>query len=133
MAVSKKNAVYYGTGRRKSSVARVYVTAGTGKIIVNDKDVSEYMPYATLVLDLKQPLTLTANEDKFDVTAHVHGGGFTGQAGAIRLGLARALLEAGVERTTLKVNGMLTRNPRVKERKKYGLKKARRAPQFSKR
>jgi small subunit ribosomal protein S9 len=133
MAVSKKNAVYYGTGRRKSSVARVYVTAGTGKIIVNDKDVSEYMPYATLVLDLKQPLTLTANEDKFDVTAHVHGGGFTGQAGAIRLGLARALLEAGVERTTLKVNGMLTRNPRAKERKKYGLKKARRAPQFSKR
>ena len=133
MAVSKKNAVYYGTGRRKSSVARVYVTAGTGKIIVNDKDVSEYMPYATLVLDLKQPLTLTANEDKFDVTAHVHGGGFTGQAGAIRLGLARALLEAGVERTTLKVNGMLTRNPRAKERKKYGLKQARRAPQFSKR
>ena len=133
MAVSKKNAVYYGTGRRKSSVARVYVTAGTGKIIVNDKDVSEYMPYATLVLDLKQPLTLTANEDKFDVTAHVHGGGFTGQAGAIRLGLARALLEAGVERTTLKVNGMLTRNPRAKERKKYGLKKARRAPHFSKR
>ena len=133
MAVSKKNAVYYGTGRRKSSVARVYVTAGTGKIIVNDKDVSEYMPDATLVLDLKQPLTLTANEDKFDVTAHVHGGGFTGQAGAIRLGLARALLEAGVERTTLKVNGMLTRNPRAKERKKYGLKKARRAPQFSKR
>ena len=133
MAVSKKNAVYYGTGRRKSSVARVYVTAGTGKIIVNNKDVSEYMPYATLVLDLKQPLTLTANEDKFDVTAHVHGGGFTGQAGAIRLGLARALLEAGVERTTLKVNGMLTRNPRAKERKKYGLKKARRAPQFSKR
>ena len=133
MAVSKKNAVYYGTGRRKSSVARVYVKAGTGKIVVNEKDVNEYMPYATLVLDLKQPLTLTANEDKFDVTAHVHGGGFTGQAGAIRLGLARALLEAGVERTTLKVNGMLTRNPRAKERKKYGLKKARRAPQFSKR
>ena len=133
MAVAKKNAVYYGTGRRKSSVARVYVKAGTGKIVVNEKDVNEYMPYATLVLDLKQPLTLTANEDKFDVTAHVHGGGFTGQAGAIRLGLARALLEAGVERTTLKVNGMLTRNPRAKERKKYGLKKARRAPQFSKR
>ena len=130
---AKNNPVYYGTGRRKSSVARVYITAGTGKIIVNDKDVNEYMPYATLVLDLKQPLTLTANEDKFDVTAHVHGGGFTGQAGAIRLGLARALLEAGVERSTLKVNGMLTRNPRVKERKKYGLKKARRAPQFSKR
>lgn len=130
---SKKNAIYYGTGRRKSSIARVYVKAGTGKIVVNDKDVNEYMPYATLVLDLKQPLTLTANEDKFDVVAHVHGGGFTGQAGAIRLGIARALLEAGVDRTQLKTSGMLTRNPRVKERKKYGLKKARRAPQFSKR
>lgn len=130
---SKKNAIYYGTGRRKSSIARVYIKAGTGKIVVNDKDVNEYMPYATLVLDLKQPLTLTANEDKFDVVAHVHGGGFTGQAGAIRLGLARALLEAGVDRSALKVSGMLTRNPRVKERKKYGLKKARRAPQFSKR
>lgn len=131
--MAKNVSVYYGTGRRKSSVARVYVKAGTGKIVVNGKAVDEYMPYATLVLDLKQPLTLTANEDKFDVDAYVHGGGFTGQAGAIRLGLARALLEAGVDRATLKVNGMLTRNPRVKERKKYGLKKARRAPQFSKR
>lgn len=130
---AKKSVVYYGTGRRKSSIARVYIKAGTGSIIVNDRDVNEYMPYPTLVLDLKQPLTLTANEDKFDVIAHVHGGGFTGQAGAIRLGIARALLEAGVDRSTLKVNGMLTRNPRAKERKKYGLKKARRAPQFSKR
>ena len=134
MATTNKNAVvYYGTGRRKASVARVYVKPGTGKIVVNEKDVNEYMPYATLVLDLKQPLTLTGTEEKFDVNATVTGGGFTGQAGAIRLGIARALLEAGVDRSTLKVNGMLTRNPRVKERKKYGLKKARRAPQFSKR
>ena len=135
MAVSKKNAVYYGTGRRKSSVARVYVTAGTGKIIVNDKDVSEYMPYATLVLDLKQPLTLTSTEEKFDVYANVNGGGTSGQAGAIRLGIARALLTASNNeyRPVLKANGMLTRDARSKERKKYGLKAARRAPQFSKR
>ena len=133
MAVSTKNAVYYGTGRRKSSVARVYVKAGNGSIIVNDKDVNEYMPYATLVLDLKQPLTLTANEDKFDVIAHVHGGGFTGQAGAIRHGIARALVLAGEDKAALKAAGFLTRDPRMKERKKYGLKKARRAPQFSKR
>ena len=130
---NKKDAIYYGTGRRKSSVARVYVKPGTGKIVVNDKDVNQYMPHATLVLDLKQPLTLTATEDKFDVTCMVKGGGFSGQAGAIRLGLARALLVAGVDRATLKANGMLTRDPRVVERKKYGLKKARRAPQFSKR
>ncbi len=124
---------YYGTGRRKSSVARVYVTSGTGKIIVNGKDVNEYMPYATLVMDLKQPLTLTETESKYDVRAEVVGGGFTGQAGAIRLGIARALLEAGCNRSTLKVAGMLTRDSRAKERKKYGLKAARRAPQFSKR
>ena len=124
---------YYGTGRRKSSVARVYVTSGTGKIIVNGKDVNEYMPYATLVMDLKQPLTLTETDSKYDVRAEVVGGGFTGQAGAIRLGIARALLEAGVNRSTLKVAGMLTRDSRAKERKKYGLKAARRAPQFSKR
>ncbi len=130
---NKKDAIYYGTGRRKSSVARVYVKPGTGKIVVNDKDVNQYMPHATLVLDLKQPLTLTSTEDKFDVTCMVKGGGFSGQAGAIRLGLARALLEAGVDRATLKTNGILTRDPRVVERKKYGLKKARRAPQFSKR
>ena len=130
---SKNDAVYYGTGRRKTSIARVYVKPGKGSIIVNDKDVNEYMPQATLVLDLKQPLTLTDTQDKFDIICHVKGGGFAGQAGAIRLGIAKALLEAGVDRKTLKVNGMLTRDPRAVERKKYGLKKARRAPQFSKR
>ena len=133
MAAKKKNVQYYGTGRRKSSIARVYLTPGSGKILVNDRDVNEYMPYGTLVMDLKQPLELTASTDKFDVSATVHGGGFTGQAGAIRLGIARALLEAGVDRSSLKVAGMLTRNARSKERKKYGLKAARRAPQFSKR
>ncbi len=127
------NTKYYGTGRRKSSIARVYVSKGTGKITVNDRDVSEYMPYATLVQNLKQPLALTGTEDKYDIEAIVKGGGFTGQAEAIRLGIARALLEAGEDRKTLKVAGMLTRNARSKERKKYGLKAARRAPQFSKR
>jgi small subunit ribosomal protein S9 len=130
---SKKNVQYYGTGRRKSSVARVYVTTGTGKIVVNDRDVNEYMPYATLVMDLKQPLVLTGTDGKYDVTAYVYGGGFTGQAGAIRLGITRALLEAGCDRTTLKVAGLITRDPRVKERKKYGLKAARKAPTFTKR
>lgn len=130
MAEVKK---YYGTGRRKSSVARVYVSAGKGKITVNGEDVNKYMPYATLVMDLSQPLELTGNAGKFNVEAYVHGGGFTGQAGAIRLGIARALLEAGVDRKSLKVAGMLTRDARAKERKKYGLKAARRAPQFSKR
>lgn len=133
MAASKKNAVYYGTGRRKSSIARVYLKAGKGSIIVNEKDVAAYFPHATLVLDLKQPLALTDTEDKFDIVCFTKGGGFTGQAAAIRLGIARALLEAGLDRKTLKVGGMLTRNSRSKERKKYGLKKARRAPQFSKR
>ncbi|MBR2506021.1 MAG: 30S ribosomal protein S9 [Bacilli bacterium] len=132
--MAKKSSVqYYGTGRRKSSIARVYVTSGTGKIVVNGRDVNEYMPYATLVMDLKQPLVLTGTDAKYDVTADVKGGGFTGQAGAIRLGITRALLEAGVDRTTLKVAGLITRDPRSKERKKYGLKAARRAPQFSKR
>lgn len=132
--MAKKDVVtYYGTGRRKSSVARVFVTPGTGKIVVNDRDVNDYMPYATLVMDLKQPLTLTGTDTKYDVTADVKGGGFTGQAGAIRLGIARALLLAGVDRSTLKKAGMITRDARAKERKKYGLKAARRAPQFSKR
>lgn len=132
--MAKKESVkYYGTGRRKSSVARVYVTPGKGKIVVNGQDVNSYMPYATLVMDLSQPLTVSGNADKFDVEAIVKGGGFTGQAGAIRLGLARALLEAGVDRKTLKVAGLLSRDSRAKERKKYGLKAARRAPQFSKR
>lgn len=125
--------VSYATGRRKSSVARVYVTPGKGKIVVNDRDVNEYFPHATLVLDLKQPLTILGVEGKYDIRCFVSGGGFTGQAGAVRLGIARALLVAGEDRAALKVNGMLTRNPRSKERKKYGLKKARRAPQFSKR
>lgn len=133
MAKAKKEVVYYGTGRRKSSVARVYLKPGKGSIVINEKDVNEYLPYATLVLDLKQPLALTDSADKFDVVAFVKGGGFTGQAEAIRLGIARALLEAGLDRKTLKVGGMLTRDSRVKERKKYGLRKARRAPQFSKR
>ena len=130
MAEAKK---YYGTGRRKSSVARVYIKAGKGKIVVNGQPVDKYMPYATLVMDLSQPLELTGTKAKFDVEAFVEGGGFSGQAGAIRLGIARALLEAGVDRKTLKVAGLLTRDARAKERKKYGLKAARRAPQFSKR
>ncbi len=130
MADAKK---YYGTGRRKSSVARVYVTAGKGKIIVNGEDVKTYMPYATLVMDLSQPLEVVGKADKYDVEAFVKGGGFTGQAGAIRLGIARALLEAGEDRKALKVAGLVTRDARAKERKKYGLKAARRAPQFSKR
>jgi small subunit ribosomal protein S9 len=124
---------YYGTGRRKKSIARVYLTAGKGKITVNGEDVNKYMPYATLVQNLKQPLVLVGGENKYDVVAEAVGGGFTGQAEAIRLGIARALLEAHEDRKTLKVAGMLTRNSRAKERKKYGLKAARRAPQYSKR
>ena len=127
------NEKYYGTGRRKSSVARVYVVAGSGKITVNGREVKEYFPYATLIQNLKQPLALLGAEDKYDVVSFVEGGGFTGQAEAIRLGIARALLEAHEDRSTLKKAGMLTRNARVKERNKYGLKAARRAPQFSKR
>ena len=130
MATKKE---YYGTGRRKSSVARVFVKPGKGNIVVNDTPVDQYFPQATLVLDLKQPLTILGVESKYDVKAFVLGGGFSGQTGALRLGIARALLEAGEDRATLKVHGMLTRNARSKERKKYGLKKARRAPQFSKR
>ena len=133
MASKKENLQYYGTGRRKSSIARVYVTSGKGNITVNGRDVNEYMPYATLVMDLKQPLVLTGTEAKYDIKAEVKGGGFTGQAGAIRLGITRALLEAGCDRSTLKTAGMITRDSRKKERKKYGLKAARKAPQFSKR
>ena len=129
----KADLQYYDTGRRKSSIARVYVTSGTGKIIVNGRDVNEYMPYQTLVMDLRQPLVLTETESKYDVRAEVVGGGFTGQAGAIRLGITRALLEAGCDRKVLKTAGMITRDSRKKERKKYGLKAARKAPQFSKR
>ena len=129
----KESLQYYGTGRRKSSIARVYVVEGKGNITINGRDVNEYMPYATLVMDLKQPLTLTGTEGKYDVKAEVKGGGFTGQAGAIRLGITRALLEAGCDRKVLKTAGMITRDSRKKERKKYGLKAARKAPQFSKR
>ena len=125
---------YYGTGRRKNSVARVYLMPGTGKITVNKKDIEDYFGYETLKVIARQPLDLTSTEDKFDVLVKVHGGGYTGQAGAIRHGIARALLEADPEfRPALKKAGYLTRDPRMKERKKYGLKKARRAPQFSKR
>ena len=133
--------VFAATGKRKRSVAQVRMVPGTGKIIVNGKDVNEYMPFPTLVMDLKQPLVATNNEKTFDITVTVKGGGFSGQTGAIRLGITRALLlvDAGNEanedsyRKILKSEGFVTRDPRVKERKKYGLKKARRAPQFSKR
>ena len=134
--------VWSAVGRRKQSVANVRMTLGKGNITVNGKDVNEYMPYATLVQDIKQPLVLTGNEDKFDIEVTVKGGGFSGQAGAIRLGITRALMEfdANTDQTRedsyrkiLKAAGLVTRDPRVKERKKYGLKKARRAPQFSKR
>ncbi len=130
----KKEVKYYGTGRRKSSVARVYLVPGNGNITVNGLNVNEYFPHATLVMDLKQPLEITGTTERFDIIATVKGGGFTGQTGAVRLGIARALLEASADfRSPLKVAGMLTRDSRVKERKHYGLKKARRAPQFSKR
>lgn len=125
---------YYGTGRRKSSVARVRMVSGSGKIIVNGVDVENYIPSPNLLIDLKQPLVLTETQDKFDITVNATGGGFSGQAGAIRLGIARALMEADPSyRKTLKKAGLITRDARCKERKKYGLKAARRAPQFSKR
>ncbi|MDD6428990.1 30S ribosomal protein S9 [Candidatus Weimeria sp. HCP3S3_B5] len=125
---------YYGTGRRKSSVARVYLVPGTGKITINKEDIDKYFGLETLKVVVRQPLELTGTTDKFDVLVNVKGGGYTGQAGAIRHGISRALLEADEEyRPALKKAGFLTRDPRMKERKKYGLKKARRAPQFSKR
>ena len=125
---------YYGTGRRKKSIARVYLTPGTGKITINKRDIDEYFGLETLKVVDRQPLVATETLEKFDVLVNVHGGGFTGQAGAIRHGIARALLKADAEfRPTLKKAGYLTRDPRMKERKKYGLKAARRAPQFSKR
>ena len=125
---------YAAIGRRKRSVAKVTLTNGTGKITVNGKDVKDYMPYETLVMDLIQPLELTDTLNKFDIEINVKGGGFSGQTGAIRLGIARALMLVNSEnRPVLKTNGMITRDARIKERKKYGLKKARRAPQFSKR
>lgn len=125
---------YYGTGRRKSSVARVYLVPGSGKITINKRDIDEYFGLETLKIIVRQPLDLIGAADKFDVITTVKGGGFTGQAGAIRHGISRALLEADAEnRPALKKAGFLTRDSRMKERKKYGLKKARRAPQFSKR
>jgi len=125
---------YIGTGRRKKSVARVRLLPGGGRIVINGKEMDEYFGLETLKLIVRQPLVATENDTRFDVIAKVEGGGFSGQAGAIRHGIARALLQADGEfRPVLKKNGYLTRDPRMKERKKYGLKKARRAPQFSKR
>ena len=130
----KANGKFYGTGRRKSSIARVYLVPGTGNITINKRTLDEYFGLETLKVVVKQPLVLTETTDKFDVIVNVHGGGYTGQAGAIRHGISRALLEFDPElRPSLKKAGFLTRDPRMKERKKYGLKAARRAPQFSKR
>ena len=137
-----KKQTWNATGRRKSSVAKVTLVGGTGNITVNGVDVHDYMPYETLVIDLTQPLVLTDNLNRFDIDVKVSGGGFSGQTGAIRLGITRALLKFDENtdqtredsyRHILKNAGFITRDPRVKERKKYGLKKARRAPQFSKR
>lgn len=125
---------YYGTGRRKTSVARVRLLPGSGNITVNGRDLGEYFDYETLRVVVKEPLTITDGLDKYDVIVNVNGGGYTGQAGAIRHGISRALLQADSElRPALKAAGFLTRDPRMVERKKPGLKKARRAPQFSKR
>ncbi|WP_411843294.1 30S ribosomal protein S9 [Salinicoccus sp. HZC-1] len=125
---------YLGTGRRKNAVARVRLVPGEGNVTVNGRDMREYLPFESLILDLNQPFAVTETEGNYDVLVNVHGGGFTGQAQAIRHGIARALLEADPEnRGVLKRAGLLTRDPRMKERYKYGLKKARRSPQFSKR
>ena len=135
MAAKKAaSAKFYGTGRRKSSIARVYIMPGKGKITINKRDIDDYFGIDTLMLIVRQPLAVTDTADKFDVQVNVHGGGTTGQAGAIRHGISRALLKADADyRPALKAAGFLTRDPRMKERKKYGLKAARRAPQFSKR
>lgn len=125
---------YIGTGRRKSSVARVRLVPGEGRIVINDREIEEYIPFAALREVVKQPLNITGTVAAYDVLVNVHGGGYTGQAGAIRHGISRALLTVDAEyRGSLKKAGLLTRDPRMKERKKYGLKGARRAPQFSKR
>ena len=131
----KANGKFYGTGRRKSSIARVYLVPGTGNITINKRSLDEYFGLETLKVVVKQPLALTETADKFDVIVNVHGGGYTGQAGAIRHAISRALLQVDSDeyRPSLKKAGFLTRDPRMKERKKYGLKAARRAPQFSKR
>jgi small subunit ribosomal protein S9 len=135
MATKKKSAVtYIGTGRRKQSVARVFMTPGTGTITVNGRTLEEYLPQATLRMVVNSPLVLTETKEQFDIKINVAGGGYTGQAGAMRHGIARALLEASEDyRPALKKAGFLTRDSREKERKKYGLKGARRAPQYSKR
>ena len=133
-AKAKKAAQFYGTGRRKSSIARVYLVPGKGNITINKRDIDEYFGLETLKVIVRQPLTATETVEKYDVKVTVKGGGYTGQAGAIRHGIARALLQVDEEfRPTLKAAGYLTRDPRMKERKKPGLKAARRAPQFSKR
>ena len=141
MAKAKQN-VYYGTGKRKTSIAKVKLIPGKGNITVNGKDVHEYLPFETLVMDLTQPLEMTNTKEIFDVVVEVKGGGFSGQTGAIRLGITKALLDydsttptdsENSYRKTLKAAGFITRDSRIKERKKPGLKKARRAPQFSKR
>ena len=125
---------YYGTGRRKKSTARVRLVPGTGRIVINDREAADYFPYETQLIIINQPLVTTETNGTYDVLVNVHGGGFTGQAGAIRHGIARALLQADPEyRKELKTEGYLTRDARMKERKKYGLKAARKAPQFSKR
>ena len=130
-----KASSFYGTGRRKKSIARVYLTPGKGNITINKRNIDDYLGLETLKVIVRQPLVLTNTVDKFDVNVTVRGGGTAGQAGAIRHGISRALLQADAEeyRPALKKAGYLTRDPRMKERKKYGLKKARRAPQFSKR
>ena len=134
MAKAAKSAKFYGTGRRKKSIARVYLVPGKGDITINKRSIDEYFGLETLKVIVRQPLTATETADKYDVIVNVKGGGYTGQAGAIRHGIARALLQVDSEfRPTLKKAGYLTRDPRMKERKKYGLKAARRAPQFSKR
>ena len=131
----KANGKFYGTGRRKSSIARVYLVPGTGNITINKRSLDEYFGLETLKVVVKQPLALTETADKFDVIVNVHGGGYTGQAGAIRQGISRGVVQVDSDeyRPSLKKAGFLTRDPRMKERKKYGLKAARRAPQFSKR
>ncbi len=135
MAAKKAvSARFYGTGRRKSSIARVYLMPGKGTITINKRDIDNYFGLETLKVIVRQPLAVTDTADKFDIMVNVHGGGTTGQAGAIRHGISRALIKADADyRPLLKSAGFLTRDPRMKERKKYGLKAARRAPQFSKR
>lgn len=134
MPTKKKTVSYVGTGRRKNSVARVFMTPGTGVITVNGRTLEDYLPQATLRMEVNAPLVLTETKDQFDIKINVYGGGYSGQAGAMRHGISRALLQASADyRPALKKAGFLTRDSRMKERKKYGLKGARRAPQFSKR